>query len=418
MWRWRCRTSRASPRSSVPTGSRSAATGRRPWLPAGWPTGRSSSFQLAEGRPPEPGAATEVVIDRASAERGDLHVGDHTSVLTPDRIPVTVVGIVTFGDDDSLGPTSYVGFDLADGRAPARRRRPAASSSVLVRAAERRQRRRAGGPRPPGDGSRRGDSRRAGADRGRATAEQQADVDSAFLGLFRTMLLAFAGIAVVVAAFSIHNTFSILVAQRTRESALMRAIGAVAPPGRRRCRRPRRSSSASSPPRPASPPASGIAAGLLALMSNSDLALPHAELVIGTSSIVAAAVVGIGTTMLASLGPAIRASRVAPLAALRDVAVDRSASSTKRAVAGIVLIGRRRRRDRRRDVEPGRGDGPGRPRRARRARRCRRARPRRRPPRGGGAGRRAGRAPRHRRAGWRGATRCATPGAPRPAPRR
>ena len=44
--------------------------------------------------------------------------------------------------------------------------------------------------------------------------------------MFQTILLAFAGIALVVATFSIHNTFSILVAQRTRESALLRAIGA------------------------------------------------------------------------------------------------------------------------------------------------------------------------------------------------
>ena len=59
------------------------------------------------------------------------------------------------------------------------------------------------------------------------------DVESDFLGFFQTLLLAFAGIAIVVAAFSIHNTFSILVAQRTRESALMRADRCVAPPGRR-----------------------------------------------------------------------------------------------------------------------------------------------------------------------------------------
>src|SRR5690606_24198563 len=58
------------------------------------------------------------------------------------------------------------------------------------------------------------------------TAEQEDDIDAAFLGMFKTMLLAFAGISIVVAAFSIHNTFTILVAQRTRESALLRAIGA------------------------------------------------------------------------------------------------------------------------------------------------------------------------------------------------
>src|SRR5262249_41219163 len=58
------------------------------------------------------------------------------------------------------------------------------------------------------------------------TAEQQRDIGDDFLNLFQMILLPFAGIALVVATFSIHNTFSILVAQRTRESALLRAIGA------------------------------------------------------------------------------------------------------------------------------------------------------------------------------------------------
>ena len=58
------------------------------------------------------------------------------------------------------------------------------------------------------------------------TAEQKADLQSDFIGFLEMFLLAFAGIAMLVATFSIHNTFSILVAQRTRESALLRALGA------------------------------------------------------------------------------------------------------------------------------------------------------------------------------------------------
>ena len=58
------------------------------------------------------------------------------------------------------------------------------------------------------------------------TAEMEDDIQDDFLGFFETFLLVFAGIALVVATFSIYNTFSILVAQRTRESALLRALGA------------------------------------------------------------------------------------------------------------------------------------------------------------------------------------------------
>ena len=296
-----------------------------------------SGYHLVEGRAPRPGADTEVVIDRASAGRAHLHVGDRTSVLTPARVPVTVVGIAAFGDADSLGPVSYVGFDLAT----AERLLAGESgriSSVLVRAADRvdedalAARVRATLAAQPGASDL---EVITGAE---LSAEQQRDVDTDFLGLFRTMLLAFAGIAVVVATFSIYNTFSILAAQRTRESALLRAVGAsrrqivvgvaaealavgVVGDGDRVRRRHRAGCGAAG------------ADGALRL------ALPKAGLVIGTGTIVAAAVVGVGTTLLASLGPAVRASRVAPLAALRDVAVDQSATSWRRAALGVVVAG-------------------------------------------------------------------------------
>ena len=180
------------------------------------------------------------------------------------------------------------------------------------------------------------------------------------------ILLAFAGIALVVATFSIHNTFSILVAQRTRESALLRAIGASrrqvvtavavealvvgvvasaigfgvglglaaglqGADGRRRPRPARRPASSSAPTRSSSPPSSASL-----------------------------------TTLVASVAPALKASRVAPLAALRDVAVDRSAASTVAgdrrrrsiAAAGVATVVSRRRRSTTVRVGPGRARRP------------------------------------------------------------
>ena len=67
-------------------------------------------YRLAEGR--APAAPGEVVIDRGAAEDGHLAVGDRTTVLTPQPVEVTVVGIATFGDVDSLGPTTYTAFTL------------------------------------------------------------------------------------------------------------------------------------------------------------------------------------------------------------------------------------------------------------------------------------------------------------------
>ena len=175
-------------------------------------------YRLAEGR--APAAADEVVIDRATARNGDLAVGDRTTVLTPEPVEVTVVGIATFGDADSLGPITYTAFTL-----PAAQEllagRPDAISSVLV-AAE------AGVSQETlrDEIMQLMPARIEALTQGELTAEQEADIESDFLGMFKMILLAFAGIAMVVAAFSIHNTFSILVAQRTRESALLRALGA------------------------------------------------------------------------------------------------------------------------------------------------------------------------------------------------
>ena len=106
-------SSRASPRSSAPTATASAATVRRPPAPTGSTTRPSTPTASPRAAPPL--RPDEVVIDRGAAEDGDLAVGDRTTVLTPTPVDVTVVGIATFGDADSLGPTTYTAFTLARG---------------------------------------------------------------------------------------------------------------------------------------------------------------------------------------------------------------------------------------------------------------------------------------------------------------
>jgi putative ABC transport system permease protein len=285
-------------------------------------------YHLAEGRAPE--GSNEVVIDRGAAEDGDLHVGDRTTVLTPAPVEVKVVGIATFGDEDSLGPTTYTAFTLPEAQELIAGR-PDAISSVLVAA-----------DAGVSQGSLRDEimqlmpARIEALTQGELTSEQEAEIQSDFLGMFEVLLLAFAGIAMVVAAFSIYNTFSIVVAQRTRESALLRALGA----SRRQV-----VAGVTLEAIVVGVLASavgfavglGLAVGLDALLSG--LALPDAGLVVSTGTVVIAAAVGIVTTVFASVAPAVKASRVAPLAALRDVAVDRSAVSKARVVAGILTAG-------------------------------------------------------------------------------
>jgi putative ABC transport system permease protein len=284
-------------------------------------------YRLAEGR--APAAADEVVVDRGAADDGDLHVGDRTTVLTPAPVEVKIVGIATFGEEDSLGPTTYTAFTLPEAQELIAG--PDAISSVLVAA-----------DAGVSQESLRDEimqlmpARIEALTQDELTSEQEADIRSDFLGMFEVLLLAFAGIAMVVAAFSIYNTFSIVVAQRTRESALLRALGA----SRRQV-----IAGVTLEAIVVGVLASavgfaaglGLAVGLDALLSG--LALPDAGLVIGTDTVILAAAVGIVTTVLASVVPAVKASRVAPLAALRDVAVDRSAVSKARVVAGILTAG-------------------------------------------------------------------------------
>ena len=170
------------------------------------------------------------------------------------------------------------------------------------------------------------------------TAELEEETQGEDHETLQQALILFAVVALVVATFTIHNTFSILVAQRTRESALLRALGASRG-------QVLRSITAEALAVGLVGSVAGIAAGLvlalglLALMDASGLATPASPLVVDAATVAAALAVGVVVTLLASLAPAVRASRVAPLAALRDVAVDRSATSRRRAVVGAVVTG-------------------------------------------------------------------------------
>jgi putative ABC transport system permease protein len=304
--------------------------GGPPTIAANWVEDPELSWlTLTAGRAPE--ADGEVVVDQATAEQAELSVGDETTVLTPEPVPVTVVGLAIYGDTEHVGGVTYVSFDTETAQ-QLFTGTDDSITGVLVRADEgvsaETLEARIAATLPDGVEAITG---------AELTAEQQRDVESDFLGFFKTLLLAFAGIAIVVAAFSIHNTFSILVAQRTRESALMRAVGA----SRRQV--------------VLSVAAEALAIGVLATVigfvtgigiasalqsrMESGLDMPSADIVIDAGAIAASAIIGIGTTLVASVGPAIKASRVPPLAALRDVAVDRSGTSVLRAVVGALVAG-------------------------------------------------------------------------------
>jgi putative ABC transport system permease protein len=285
-------------------------------------------YELVEGR--APAAPHEVVINRGAADDGDLSIGDTTTVATPEPVVVAIVGIATFGGEDGLGPTTYTAFSLA-GAEQHITGRPGEVTALLVRGEEGTDQDeltdRVAALAPEGVEVISGDE---------LVGEAIDQIDEDFLGILRTFLTVFAGVALLVATFSINNTFAIIAAQRQRSSALLRAIGAD-----------RRQVLASLVGEAllVGIAASliglvvglGLAQGLKALFDAFGFALPAGGMTLRVATIVIAPLVGLLVTLFASLAPAVRASRVSPLAALRDVAVDRAGTSVLRAVIGGVM---------------------------------------------------------------------------------
>ncbi|MDG4863756.1 ABC transporter permease, partial [Streptomyces sp. T-3] len=277
-----------------------------------------NAYQLADGRAPQ--KSGEVVVNRGAAKTGDLTIGDTTTLRTPDPVKVTIVGLATFGGEDGMAQVTFTGMTTADAQkylTP----KPGQAASIQVRAG-------------PGTGQQElvdaltpGLPKGVEAITGQESAEENTDaISGQFLSLFTTFLLVFSGIALLVATFSIHNTFAIVVAQRTRENALLRALGAS-----------RRQVVGSTLVEAAvvAVIASaagllggiGIAAGLQALFPAIGFPFPEGDLVISGLSMALPLAVGIVVCLGSALLPAVRAGRTAPLAALRETAVDQSGAS-------------------------------------------------------------------------------------------
>ncbi|GAA2876619.1 membrane protein [Actinoplanes cyaneus] len=298
-----------------------------PRLGENW-TGTDSLMEMRSGRGPS--AAGEIAVNANTAELAGLTIGDKVGVLTLEpKQQFTLVGIWGYtGGRDSIGGVQEVAFTtpvaqkLMLGQADS-------FSSVTVDAAD--------GVTPAQLRDR--ISAAMGADyqvkTGDQLAKESADSIQEGLAFFNQILLGFAGVALFVGIFLILNTFSIIVAQRTKELALLRAMGAS------------RNQVIGSVLVEAVmiglvaavlglAAGVGAGAGLAALFGKfADLKL--ASIGVPLSAVISAFVVGLVVTVVAAVLPALRASRIAPVAAMQEVSIPDRPLTKLSVFGGVVL---------------------------------------------------------------------------------
>ncbi len=268
---------------------------------------RFNSIVLKQGTWP---AAGQVAIDTSTASKKDLSPGQTIGVQGQGQEQkLRISGLFDFSSEGNIGGATLAAFNLPTAqelfkkpgkldqiRAAAK---PGTSQAELIKEID--------SILPPATQVRSGTGQ----------AEEDASDTKTFLSFLQTFLLAFGGIALFVGAFVIANSLSITIAQRTREFATVRTIGA----SRRQILRAVLIESL----------VVGILASLTGLIAGLALAkglfwlfeqvgftLPNSGLLLETRTIIVALVVGILVTVIASLRPAIRATRVPPIAAVRE----------------------------------------------------------------------------------------------------
>jgi putative ABC transport system permease protein len=259
-------------------------------------------------------------------------VGDTVTVLAqgpPQHLQLA--GIAKFGDADSPGGASYVLFTTAAAQRLVAE--PGKFDSVAAVAdqgvSQQELASRIAAVAPPGVEVVTGDA---------ITKESQNEIKDN-LSFFDTFMLIFAIVALLVGSFIIFNTFSITVAQRTRENALLRAIGA----SKRQVL-----GSVLIEAVIVALIASliglvaglAVAGGLKALLAGFGFDIPGGSLVVTPRTVLVSLIVGVVITVVAALSPARKAGKVPPVAAMRDVAVGSTGYGSKlRMVVGSVVLG-------------------------------------------------------------------------------
>ncbi|MBC9714901.1 ABC transporter permease [Streptomyces sp. TRM66268-LWL] len=298
-----------------------------PTIATNWYVTDRSPVELTDGR--EPSGPGEALLDADTADNKNLEIGDTLTVLArPGSFKVEIVGIATFTTTNPGAALVFLDTATAQQELLGD---PGKATGIAVDAA----------PGVSDEQLKKNLAAELGGAYELQTADEQAESAAAelggFLDVIKYVMLGFAGIAVLVGIFLIVNTFSMLIAQRTRELGLMRALGA----DRRQVRRSVMTEAlllglVGSTLGLAT--GIGLAAGLIELMGLLGMNLKATEMVIGWGTPVASYAVGVGVTFLAAYLPARRAARVSPMAALADIEVmGLGRPLTVRAIVGSIV---------------------------------------------------------------------------------
>ena len=276
-----------------------------------------------------PSAAGEITVDQGLADAESLAVGDEVQILTlAGQADATIVGITAFGDSDSIDGGGTVGlpeataFDwLSAGLVEYEDLylRASGDQQALADAVE---------PLVP-----EGFKAQAGDD----FLEDQRSEQGSFGRILKTGLQFFALLALFVGGFVIYNTFTVIVAQRQREIAVLSAVGATP-------RQIKRSLRFEGLTVGLLGSALGVLAGmgltfvLIAVLSAVGVALPGSGIKVAPGTVSQSIIAGTLITFASVMIPARRAARTEPIEALRDAEVESTSFSRRRIVAAVLLV--------------------------------------------------------------------------------
>ena len=307
---------------------KSIQTGGAPTLGISFdPDQQISDLRIVAGGPPQ--TANDVVMDAGTAQKYDFTVGQSVRVLSagPPRT-FTITGIAQFGSANNLAGATLAAFTLPTAQQVVGEvgqlddidvvAAPGASKPAVQQAIK--------SVLPPG----------VEVVTGQTVANENTSAINQSLSFFSTALLVFAFISLFVGAFTIYNTFSIIVGQRTRELALLRIVGAS-----RRQVFGSVLAEAALTGLVSSVIGLGLgvlaALGLQALLKGFGIALPPGSLAVEPRTVLVGLAVGTGVTVVAAIGPARGAVRIPPVVALTDRQSDADAPLRRRLVWGAAL---------------------------------------------------------------------------------